>query len=112
MVKIWSSELSKLVANAMLAQRISSINTISAVCEKTGADIEEVAKAIGLDPRLGPKFLHAGVGFGGSCFKKDILSLVYLAQSLDLPEVAHYWAQVTDINEYQRNRFVQRGKHP
>jgi UDPglucose 6-dehydrogenase len=107
-VNLWSSELSKLVANAMLAQRISSINTVSSICERTGADIDEIAKAIGLDPRLGSKFLKAGLGFGGSCFKKDILSLVYLAQSLNLEEVAEYWMQVITINEFQRNRFVKR----
>lgn len=107
-VNLWSSELSKLVANAMLAQRISSINTISAICEKTGADVDEIAHAIGLDPRLGAKFLKAGLGFGGSCFKKDILSLTYLAESLHLPEVADYWRSVISINEYQRNRFVKR----
>ncbi|KAG0653062.1 UDP-glucose 6-dehydrogenase 2 [Hyphodiscus hymeniophilus] len=105
---IWSSELSKLVANSMLAQRISSINSISAICEKTGADIDEVAKSIGLDPRIGNKFLRAGLGFGGSCFKKDILSLVYLAESLGLDEVAEYWQQVVTINEFQRARFVRR----
>ncbi|KAH7382008.1 hypothetical protein BKA64DRAFT_218369 [Cadophora sp. MPI-SDFR-AT-0126] len=107
-VNLWSSELSKLVANAMLAQRISSINTVSSICEKTGADVDEIAKAIGLDPRLGSKFLKAGLGFGGSCFKKDILSLVYLAQTLNLEEVAEYWKQVITINEFQRNRFVKR----
>ncbi|KAF8859738.1 nucleotide sugar dehydrogenase [Acephala macrosclerotiorum] len=107
-VNLWSSELSKLVANAMLAQRISSINTVSAICEKTGADVDEIAKAIGRDARLGSKFLKAGLGFGGSCFKKDILSLVYLAQTLNLEEVADYWMQVITINEFQRNRFVKR----
>jgi UDPglucose 6-dehydrogenase len=107
-VNLWSSELSKLVANAMLAQRISSINTVSAICERTGADVDEIAEAIGLDPRLGPKFLKAGLGFGGSCFKKDILSLVYLAETLNLEEVAEYWRQVITINEFQRNRFVKR----
>jgi UDPglucose 6-dehydrogenase len=107
-VNLWSSELSKLVANAMLAQRISSINTVSAICERTGADVDEIAKAIGLDPRLGPKFLKAGLGFGGSCFKKDILSLVYLAETLNLEEVAEYWRQVITMNEFQRNRFVKR----
>ncbi|KAH9207039.1 UDP-glucose 6-dehydrogenase [Leptodontidium sp. 2 PMI_412] len=107
-VNLWSSELSKLVANAMLAQRISSINTVSSICERTGADVDEIAKAIGLDPRLGSKFLKAGLGFGGSCFKKDILSLVYLAQTLNLEEVAEYWMQVITINEFQRNRFVKR----
>ena len=92
----------------MLAQRISSINSISAICEKTGADVDEVAKSIGLDPRIGDKFLRAGLGFGGSCFKKDILSLVYLAESLGLEEVAEYWQQVVTINEFQRSRFVRR----
>jgi UDPglucose 6-dehydrogenase len=92
----------------MLAQRISSINSISAICEKTGADVDEVAKSIGLDPRIGNKFLRAGLGFGGSCFKKDILSLVYLAESLGLEEVAEYWQQVVAINEFQRARFVRR----
>jgi UDPglucose 6-dehydrogenase len=107
-VNLWSSELAKLVANAMLAQKISSINTISAICEQTGADVDEIAGAIGRDSRLGPKFLKAGLGFGGSCFKKDILSLVYLAETLNLEEVADYWRQVITINEYQRNRFVKR----
>lgn len=108
-VHLWSSELAKLVANAMLAQRISSINSISAICEKTGADITDVANAIGLDPRLGSKFLKAGLGFGGSCFKKDILNLTYLAESLDLPEVAAYWRSVVDTNDWQCARFVKRG---
>jgi len=107
-VNVWSSELAKLVANAMLAQRISSINTISAICDQTGADIDEVATAIGCDNRLGNKFLKAGVGFGGSCFKKDILSLAYLARSLHLPEVANYWMSVLEINEFQRSRFMSR----
>lgn len=92
----------------MLAQRISSINSISAICEKTGADVDEIAKAIGCDTRLGPKFFKAGLGFGGSCFKKDILSLVYLAQTLYLDEVAEYWKQVLTMNEFQRSRFVKR----
>ena len=105
-VNIWSSELAKLVANAMLAQRISSINSISAICEATGANINEIALAIGQDSRLGSKFLKAGLGFGGSCFQKDILNLVYMASSLHLEEVAEYWLQVLKINEYQRNRFV------
>ncbi len=104
----WSSELAKLVANSMLAQRISSINSISAICEKTGADIDEVAKSIGMDPRIGDKFLKSGIGFGGSCFRKDILSLVYLAETLRLEEVAEYWMQVLKVNEWQRNRFVRR----
>ncbi|KAI1637859.1 hypothetical protein F4809DRAFT_299652 [Biscogniauxia mediterranea] len=105
---IWSSELSKLVANSMLAQRISSINSISAICEKTGAEIDEVAASIGRDPRIGDKFLKAGIGFGGSCFKKDILSLSYLAESLGLEEVGEYWRQVIKMNEYQRDRFSRR----
>lgn len=105
---VWSSELAKLVANSMLAQRISSINSIAAVCEKTGADVDEVAAAIGVDPRIGDKFLKAGIGFGGSCFKKDVLSLVYLAQSLGLDEVAEYWRQVNTMNEYSRDRFAAR----
>lgn len=105
---LWSSELSKLVANALLAQRISSINAISAICEATGADVDEVAYACGLDTRIGPKFLKASVGFGGSCFQKDILNLVYLAESLHLPEVAAYWKQVVDMNEYQKSRFTKR----
>lgn len=105
---VWSSELAKLVANAMLAQRISSINSIAAVCEQTGADVDEVARAIGMDARIGNKFLKAGIGYGGSCFKKDVLSLVYLAQSLGLDEVAAYWRQVQTMNEYARNRFASR----
>ncbi|MDZ7370404.1 MAG: nucleotide sugar dehydrogenase [candidate division KSB1 bacterium] len=103
---IWSSELSKLAANAFLAQRISSINSISALCEKTEASINEVAYAVGADSRIGPKFLKAGVGFGGSCFKKDILNLVYIAESYGLYEVAAYWEQVVRMNEYQEHRFV------
>ncbi|MBW6466715.1 MAG: nucleotide sugar dehydrogenase [Brevefilum sp.] len=103
---LWSSELSKLVANAFLAQRISSINAISALCEKTGADVEEVAYAIGTDTRIGPRFLKASVGFGGSCFKKDILNLVYLCEMQGLTEVAAYWEQVLKMNEYQEARFV------
>ena len=103
---IWSSELSKLVANAFLAQRVSSINSISALCEKTDADISEVAKAVGTDSRIGGKFLVAGVGFGGSCFKKDILNLVYLCRFYGLQEVADYWESVVKINEYQQERFI------
>jgi UDPglucose 6-dehydrogenase len=103
---LWSSELSKLVANAFLAQRISSINAISALCEKTGADVNEVARAIGMDSRIGPKFLRASVGFGGSCFKKDILNLVYLSEFYALDDVAAYWQQVVRMNEYQEARFV------
>lgn len=105
---LWSSELSKLAANALLAQRISSINALSAICEATGADIDEVAYACGRDTRIGPKFLKASVGFGGSCFQKDILNLVYLSEQLNLPEVAAYWKQVVDLNEYQKKRFVSR----
>jgi UDPglucose 6-dehydrogenase len=103
---LWSSELSKLAANAFLAQRISSINAISAVCERTGADVDEVAHAIGLDSRIGPRFLRASVGFGGSCFRKDILNLVYLSEYYGINEVAAYWKQVIEINEYQEARFV------
>ncbi|KFA67350.1 hypothetical protein S40285_07021 [Stachybotrys chlorohalonatus IBT 40285] len=105
---VWSSELAKLVANSMLAQRISSINSISAVCEQTGADVDEVARAIGVDPRIGNKFLMAGIGFGGSCFKKDVLNLVYLADTMGLPEVGEYWRQVVKMNEYARDRFTNR----
>ncbi|KAI8093865.1 UDP-glucose/GDP-mannose dehydrogenase family, NAD binding domain-containing protein [Halteromyces radiatus] len=103
---LWSSELSKLAANAMLAQRISSVNALSAICEATGADVDEVAYACGRDSRLGSKFLKASVGFGGSCFQKDILNLVYLSEELNLPEVASYWHQVVVMNEYQKKRFV------
>jgi UDPglucose 6-dehydrogenase len=103
---LWSSELAKLVANAFLAQRISSINAISALCEKTEADVSEIANAIGLDSRIGPRFLKASVGFGGSCFKKDILNLVYLCEHYGLAEVAEYWVQVVKMNEYQQARFV------
>jgi UDPglucose 6-dehydrogenase len=102
---LWSSELSKLVANAFLAQRISSINSISALCEKTEADVEEVANAIGKDSRIGPKFLKASVGFGGSCFQKDLLNLVYLSGHFGLPQVANYWQAVIDMNEWQKERF-------
>ncbi|MBR7067141.1 MAG: UDP-glucose 6-dehydrogenase [Bacteroidales bacterium] len=105
--KLWSSELSKLVANAFLAQRISSINSISALCEATGADVDEVAHAIGADTRIGAKFLKASVGFGGSCFQKDLLNLVYLCRSFNLPEVADYWEQVISLNDYQKRRFAQ-----
>ena len=102
---LWSSELSKLVANAFLAQRISSINSISAVCEATGADVDEVARVIGRDQRIGPRFLQASVGFGGSCFQKDILNLVYLCEHYGLPEVAAYWEHVIRMNDYQKRRF-------
>ena len=103
---VWSSELSKLVSNAFLAQRISSINSISALCEATGADVHEVATEVGKDSRIGPKFLKASVGFGGSCFQKDILNLVYLCQQYGLNEVADYWQGVITINNYQKNRFA------
>jgi len=103
---IWSSELSKLVSNAFLAQRISSINSISALCEKTEANIAEVARAVGMDSRVGDKFLNASIGFGGSCFKKDILNLVYICRSLGLDEVADYWEGVIKINDYQKERFI------
>jgi len=103
---LWSSELSKLTANAFLAQRVSSINAISELCEKTGANVDEVARAIGTDSRIGPKFLKASVGFGGSCFQKDILNLVYIARSYGLDEVAHYWEQVITMNDHQKRRFA------
>jgi UDPglucose 6-dehydrogenase len=104
---LWSSELSKLAANAFLAQRISSINAISALCERTGADVSEVALAIGMDSRIGSKFLRASVGFGGSCFRKDILNLVYLCEHYGLKESAEYWEQVVRMNEYQEKRFTE-----
>jgi len=104
---LWSAELSKLTANAFLAQRISSINSISALCEVTGANVTEVAHAIGVDSRIGPKFLKSSVGFGGSCFQKDILNLVYLCRSFGLPEVAEYWHQVIVMNDWQKKRFAQ-----
>jgi len=103
---LWSAELSKLTANAFLAQRISSINSISALCEATGANVSEVSHAIGVDTRIGPKFLKASVGFGGSCFQKDILNLVYLCRSFGLPEVAEYWHQVIVMNDWQKRRFA------
>ncbi|MBS7786452.1 UDP-glucose 6-dehydrogenase [Flavobacterium sp. CYK-55] len=103
---LWSSELSKLTANAFLAQRVSSINALSEVCEKTGADVNEVARAIGMDSRIGSKFLKASVGFGGSCFQKDILNLVYIAKSYGLDEVADYWEQVVIMNDHQKRRFA------
>jgi UDPglucose 6-dehydrogenase len=105
---IWSAELSKLVANAFLAQRISSINSISALCEKTDASVQEVARAVGMDTRVGSQFLNASVGFGGSCFKKDILNLVYISESYGLHEVAQYWESVLNMNEYQESRFVKK----
>ncbi len=103
---LWSSELSKLTANAFLAQRVSSINAISELCEKTGANVDEVATAIGMDSRIGPKFLKASVGFGGSCFQKDILNLVYIARTYNLTEVADYWEQVILMNDHQKSRFA------
>ncbi|MBC9795144.1 UDP-glucose 6-dehydrogenase [Sinomicrobium weinanense] len=103
---VWSSELSKLTANAFLAQRVSSINALSELCEKTGADVNEVARAIGTDSRIGPKFLKASVGFGGSCFQKDILNLVYIAKTYGLTEVADYWEQVILMNDHQKRRFA------
>ena len=105
---VWSSELSKLAANAFLAQRVSSINAISEICEATEADVTEVARAVGMDSRIGAKFLKAGVGFGGSCFKKDILNLVYLCESYGLKAAADYWRQVVDFNNHQQERFVAR----
>ncbi len=111
LTNVWSSELSKLVANAMLAQRISSVNSISALCERTEADITEVSRAIGMDTRIGAKFLQASVGFGGSCFRKDILHLSYLCEYYGLPEVADYWASVVRINEWQTDRFFQNILH-
>merc|ERR1719378_289290 len=104
---LWSAELSKLTANAFLAQRISSINAISALCEATGANVSEVSHAIGVDTRIGPKFLKSSVRFGGSCFQKDILNLVYLCRSFGLPEVAEYWNQVIVMNDWQKKRFAQ-----
>ncbi len=106
--RLWSSELSKLTANAFLAQRVSSINAISALCERTGADVDEVARAVGMDSRIGAKFLKSSVGFGGSCFQKDILNLVYLCRHFGLPEVADYWEQVIKMNDYQKHRFAQK----
>ena len=103
---LWSAELAKLAANAFLAQRVSSINALSALCEVTGAQVDEVAKVVGSDSRIGPKFLKASVGFGGSCFKKDILSLVYLCEFHGVPEAAVYWQQVIDLNEWQKRRFA------
>ena len=105
---VWSSELSKLTANAFLAQRISSINAMSALCEATEADVDEVANAVGTDSRIGPKFLKASVGFGGSCFQKDILNLVYLCRFFNLHEVADYWEQVIKLNDYQKHRFARK----
>jgi UDPglucose 6-dehydrogenase len=108
---LWSSELSKLVANAFLAQRVSSINSVARICERTGADVREVSRAIGTDARIGPKFLTASVGFGGSCFQKDILNLVYICEQFGLHEVAAYWQQVVDMNEHQKKSFAARIIH-
>jgi len=105
---LWSAELSKLAANAFLAQRISSVNAMSALCEATGADVTQVSHAVGMDSRIGPKFFNASVGFGGSCFQKDILNLVYICECNGLPEVANYWKQVIKVNDYQKTRFVNR----
>jgi len=105
---LWSAELSKLAANAFLAQRISSVNAMSALCEATGADVAQVSHSIGTDSRVGPKFLNASVGFGGSCFQKDIMNLVYICECNGLPEVANYWKQVVKVNDYQKTRFVNR----
>ena len=105
---LWSSELSKLVANAFLAQRVSSINSISALCEATGADVSEISRAVGMDDRIGKRFLQSSVGFGGSCFQKDILNLVYLCETFGLPECAEYWNQVIVMNDYQKKRFSEK----
>ncbi|KAK4706634.1 hypothetical protein R3W88_033804 [Solanum pinnatisectum] len=105
---LWSAELSKLAVNAFLAQRISSVNAMSALCEATGANVSEVSYAVGKDSRIRPKFLNASVGFGGSCFQKDILNLVYICECNGLPEVAEYWKQEIKINDYQKIRFVNR----
>jgi len=105
---LWSSEISKLVANAFLAQRVSSINSITALCEQTDADIDEIARAIGADPRIGNKFIKASVGYGGSCFQKDILNLVYICETFGLKEVAEYWHQVVLMNDYQKSRFARK----
>ena len=105
---LWSSELSKLVANAFLAQRVSSINSISALCEATGADVQEISRAVGMDDRIGKRFLQASVGFGGSCFQKDILNLVYLCETYGLHECAAYWNQVVQMNDYQKKRFSEK----
>jgi UDPglucose 6-dehydrogenase len=110
-MNVWSSELSKLAANAFLAQRVSSINSISALAEATDADVDEVARAVGMDSRIGARFLKASVGFGGSCFKKDLLNLVYLSRFYGLEEVAEYWHQVVSMNQHQKKRFVKRVVH-
>jgi UDPglucose 6-dehydrogenase len=105
---LWSSELSKLVANAFLAQRVSSINSISALCEATGADVSEISRAVGIDQRIGRRFLNSSIGFGGSCFQKDILNLVYLCETYGLHECAEYWNQVIVMNDYQKKRFTEK----
>ena len=105
---LWSSECSKLVANAFLAQRVSSINSISALCESTGADVSEISRAVGMDDRIGKRFLQASVGFGGSCFQKVILNLVYLCETYGLDECAEYWNQVVKMNDYQKKRFSEK----
>ena len=105
---LWSSELSKLVANAFLAQRVSSINSISALCEATGANVKEISRAVGSDVRIGSRFLNSSVGFGGSCFQKDILNLVYLCETYGLHECAEYWNQVIKLNDYQKKRFSEK----
>jgi UDPglucose 6-dehydrogenase len=105
---LWSSELSKLVANAFLAQRVSSINSISALCEATGADVSEISRAVGMDDRIGKRFLQPSVGFGGSCFQKDILNLVYLCETYGLQECADYWNQVVQMNDFQKKRFSEK----
>merc|ERR1712003_523697 len=102
---LWSSECAKLVANAFLAQRVSSINSISALCEATGANVAEISRAVGMDDRIGKRFLQASVGFGGSCFQKDILNLVYLCETYGLRECAEYWNWVVQMNEYQKSQF-------
>merc|ERR1712151_270345 len=105
---LWSSECSKLVANAFLAQRVSSINSISALCEATGANVAEISRAVGMDDRIGKRFLQSSVGFGGSCFQKDILNLVYLCETYGLKECAEYWNQVIVMNNYQKKRFSEK----
>ena len=107
-MQVWSAELAKLIANAMLAQRVSSINTVAQLCEETGADVGEVAHIVGLDSRIGPKFLNPSIGFGGSCFQKDILNLIYICESKGLVDVAEYWSQVIKINDLQRTRFAKK----
>ena len=108
LLQVWSAELSKLIANAMLAQRVSSINTVAQICEATGADVGEVSRIVGMDTRIGPKFLNPSIGFGGSCFQKDILNLIYICTSKGLDDVAEYWSQVIKVNDMQRTRFAQK----